>query len=512
MVIDTTGSNPGHTHTGASLSSIDISTDTNLAVTAPIVLTDDTLSMTAYLDLLEIAAPATPATNNLRIYNEAIKGFSTLKYYDDGGMKREFMRDSIFVAKNVRGTTIAANRIVYATGSEDQVPTIDLAKADSTATLPAIGVTIESIANGAYGRVLQVGLLENINTNALAEGDILYVSAATAGVPATTPPVTPNLTQEIGTVLVSDVSAGAIQVVARGITGDEFGTVQNTFLIGDGSAGTKTLMFNATADASLTWDEIKLDLGASALETTGTFTGINVTSGADPGHTHTGASLGGIDISADTNLVAGTNITLSDDTLNVDDAFLLNTGDAGSGAYILQASGAAVVPLIVKGAASQSANIMQVQNSAGATLFQALPTGETKITVRDAAGGSAPAVLDLIHATSGTPSTNFGVSAYWQAQSSSLAVRSQFLCQSLWVDATDGTRKAKVLQYVYDTAAREAIRMEASGTAPMLGFYGNAAVARQTISTARDDPEGALADLLTALDALGLITDSSTAS
>lgn len=32
------------------------------------------------------------------------------------------------------------------------------------------------------------------------------------------------------------------------------------------------------------------------------------------------------------------------------------------------------------------------------------------------------------------------------------------------------------------------------------------------ITSARDDPEGALADLLTALDTLGFITDSSTAS
>lgn len=40
-----------------------------------------------------------------------------------------------------------------------------------------------------------------------------------------------------------------------------------------------------------------------------------------------------IDISSYTNLVAGTNITLSDDTLNVDDAFLLNNGDTGTGDY-----------------------------------------------------------------------------------------------------------------------------------------------------------------------------------
>ncbi|XOB41124.1 MAG: hypothetical protein ACKKMW_00005 [Candidatus Nealsonbacteria bacterium] len=42
-----------------------------------------------------------------------------------------------------------------------------------------------------------------------------------------------------------------------------------------------------------------------------------------------------LDIGDDTNLTAGTNITLSDDTLNVDDAFLLNTGDTGTGNYTL---------------------------------------------------------------------------------------------------------------------------------------------------------------------------------
>ena len=40
-----------------------------------------------------------------------------------------------------------------------------------------------------------------------------------------------------------------------------------------------------------------------------------------------GSWQGSIDISSDTNLVGGTNITLSGDTLNVDDAFLVNSGD-----------------------------------------------------------------------------------------------------------------------------------------------------------------------------------------
>ncbi len=45
------------------------------------------------------------------------------------------------------------------------------------------------------------------------------------------------------------------------------------------------------------------------------------------------ATLSTVDISDNTNLVAGTNITLTDDTLSVDDAFMLNTGDSASGDY-----------------------------------------------------------------------------------------------------------------------------------------------------------------------------------
>lgn len=216
------------------------------------------------VDMLEISEPAVPATDTLRLYVEDIHGFSFLKYLDSGGMKRELVRDSLILVKNIRGSTIAANRIVYATGNENEIPTIDTAKADSTSTLPAIGVTIAAIADGAYGRVMQVGLLENVNTATLAVGDVLYVSDSVAGVPTTTPPVTPSLTQEIGTVLVSDASVGAIQIVARGLTGDEHGTAQNSFLIGDGTTGSKTLTFNAASDASIVWNETSINLGAAA--------------------------------------------------------------------------------------------------------------------------------------------------------------------------------------------------------------------------------------------------------
>jgi hypothetical protein len=211
----------------------------------------------------------------VRLYNESIKGFSFLKYLDDGGMKREVLRDSMILVKNTRGSSIAANRIVYATSSEDNIPLVNLAKADSTTTMPAIGVTIESIADGAYGRVMQVGLLEDINTNTFEEGDILFVSDTTAGVPTATAPITPSLTQEIGTVLVKSATAGAIQIISRALTGDEYGTVNNDFYIGDGLATDKTLHFNGATDASLVWDgsilTLDSDLTTGSATTTGSF-------------------------------------------------------------------------------------------------------------------------------------------------------------------------------------------------------------------------------------------------
>jgi hypothetical protein len=201
-----------------------------------------------YVDKEEISAPATPPSNILRLYVEDIQGFSFYKYVDSTGMRRQLARDSVMLVKNVRGTTIAAGRLVYATGSADNVPTVDGAQADSISTMPAIGVTLESIANGSFGRVMQVGLLENINTDSFTEGDILYVSATTAGGPTNTAPATPNFTQEIGTVLVKSATVGAIQIVARALDGNEYGTVNDFTIQGNLSALGSSHSFSGNLD------------------------------------------------------------------------------------------------------------------------------------------------------------------------------------------------------------------------------------------------------------------------
>lgn len=72
---------------------------------------------------------------------------------------------------------------------------------------------------------------------------------------------------------------------------------------------------------------------------------------------------------------------------------------------------------------------------------------------------------------------------YWGDKTTTSA-RKQADIQRSWVDNTDATRKARIVHRVYDTAARETFREEATGAAPAIGFLGANAVVRQTNGTA----------------------------
>jgi hypothetical protein len=94
--------------------------------------------------------------------------------------------------------------------------------------------------------------------------------------------------------------------------------------------------------------------------------------------------------------------------------------------------------------------------------------------------------------------------------SSTSTRRPVFGIDTQWADSTDATRKGRLVINAWDTAAREVLRAEANGSAPMLGFLGASAVARPTVTGSRGG-NAALASLLTALASLGLLTDSTTA-
>ena len=113
---------------------------------------------------------------------------------------------------------------------------------------------------------------------------------------------------------------------------------------------------------------------------------------------------------------------------------------------------------------------------------QAVATPVAQITRNDAAAGVS-AMLGLTALGSGA--NGDGGAVYLRGKTSTTAARDMARFSWLWVDATHASRKARSIWSVWDTAEREGVRIEASGAAPMLGFYGGAAVVRGAALTAQ---------------------------
>jgi formylmethanofuran dehydrogenase subunit D len=225
-----------------------LTVDGNINMTGNITTTGS--GQFSYVDKLIATEPGTPPSDTLRLFVSNISGYPAYRYKDSLGIVRSF-NDNELIVKNMRGTTIAQHRLVYQTGTSANLPTVDLARADSSSTMPVLCLTIEAITNGSVGRCITSGQIWNVNTNSVELG-IIYISEATAGTPTNTAPITPNLTQEVGHILVKSATVGKIEIDIKELTGDEYGTAQNTFYIGNGTAGYKSLIFNDGSSVSIT--------------------------------------------------------------------------------------------------------------------------------------------------------------------------------------------------------------------------------------------------------------------
>ena len=146
--------------------------------------------------------------------------------------------------------------------------------------------------------------------------------------------------------------ATALPIVA-GTTG--------TLSVARGGTGATTLNNLITLGTHTTGNYVATLTGGTGITSTGATSGEGITHSisvdasqtqiTELGTITTGVWNGtAIDISSYTNLVAGTNITLSGDTLNVDDAFLINSGDDTTSGTITAAG------LITSGNISGSSN------------------------------------------------------------------------------------------------------------------------------------------------------------
>ena len=121
--------------------------------------------------------------------------------------------------------------------------------------------------------------------------------------------------------------------------------------------------------------------------------------------------------------------------------------------------------------ASQSANIFQATNSAGATHLHVTGGGITGCTVRTANTNTSATALTLTHVTSATPAASFGVNMQSYLTSSTGATRQVGMQLMDWANATDASYRSRFRLFVYDvTTSREAMRVESDGLNPLIAF------------------------------------------
>ena len=124
---------------------------------------------------------------------------------------------------NNTGAALSKGDVVYISGSQNaNVAQVALAQADSSSTMPAIGVLYQDLANGAEGLAVVNGKADGmaLPSGSFSEGDIVYVSSSTAGAVTATKPTGTALIQNLGIVMKTHASNGVIKVTSVGRSND----------------------------------------------------------------------------------------------------------------------------------------------------------------------------------------------------------------------------------------------------------------------------------------------------
>jgi len=159
--------------------------------------------------------PSTPLAGHLSFYSfdppgsTGISQFSTVNALGD---TIALGYEQHIIVYNT-GAPIPVGTVVYVNGSHSKYPTIGLAQANSTTTLPALGITQYAIGTNAYGEVHVAGQV-TMTTTGFTDGDILYVSPTVAGgYTNVRPTAAGQYVQPIGIVTnVAGAGAGAVQM------------------------------------------------------------------------------------------------------------------------------------------------------------------------------------------------------------------------------------------------------------------------------------------------------------
>ena len=148
--------------------------------------------------------------------------------------------------------------------------------------------------------------------------------------------------------------------------------------------------------------------------------------------------------------------------------------------------------------------------SGGADRFHINQDGTLVITASEATTNANTPLASLGVISTGTPAAGFGGSLDFALANASGLINAAGRLAASWIVPTSGATTSRLALFAYDTTnAREGLRIDSSGSAAMLGFYGGSAVVKPTVSGSKGS-NAALTSLMTALANLGLVTNSTT--
>jgi predicted heme/steroid binding protein len=160
-------------------------------------------------DLTPTGTPSVPGTMFWSPDDE------TVDLIMDAGVTQKIGQDTFYYVKNQTGAPIPKGTVVRANGTVGSSGRILITPFLADGTFPSkfcIGVTAETIADGADGFVTAFGKIRQINTASFANGTVLYASPTSAGGFTATAPQAPNNIVTVAIVVNSDTANGSIFV------------------------------------------------------------------------------------------------------------------------------------------------------------------------------------------------------------------------------------------------------------------------------------------------------------
>ena len=131
-------------------------------------------------------------------------------YNDESDISLQVGQENWVRVRNNTGSTITNGTVVIVSGVQGSNMEISRAIASSFIDSNILGLATHDIEDSSFGYITTFGLVRNIDTSALTEGELAYLSPTSSGVLSSSKPGLLNYSVAVGTVVRSHASTGSI--------------------------------------------------------------------------------------------------------------------------------------------------------------------------------------------------------------------------------------------------------------------------------------------------------------